>query len=378
MKPNEDCSAFDRMRAWSEGSMPGDERARFEAEMARDPELARSAADFRSVWSATAAGLGAATTSTTTFEDVLRRTAPAASNESRWKRVAAAILFVTVVPLVWYAWKHHADAAHNVVKLRTIPLEPPTALEVAEHKVPPLLANWSPVVDGQISWLESMDDARAVSAAVKRPIFVYGYVADCPICLGFQRTEFKDPEVLALVDRAVPLRIDLMKLDETAMNTLMSRRYPLLEMQDDRGDIMRTFAGQFAEVDMKAELASVLKDKTEPSWPNVHELTNALMRARSAEASGEWTIAAPAFAALAERHDLPVFAEAGGSGLARAAAAALRTIEVARAGADARSAMSSFANDAAEFKGTPFEPDLDAVLEAWRSSGRFPMLEVQR
>ena len=45
---------FDQLRAWIEGSMPADERARFESEIARDPALARAAEEMRLVWHATA------------------------------------------------------------------------------------------------------------------------------------------------------------------------------------------------------------------------------------------------------------------------------------------------------------------------------------
>lgn len=381
MTPHDDISTFDELRAWSQGSMPAVDRARFEAELSRDPVRARSAEEFRAVWNATASGLGPAPVSHTTFDDLLVHGADADSpRETRWRRVAAAILIVAAVPAVWLVWKHNVSTARDLVVLHSIPLEVASVSEAAEHRVPALLANWSPVENGAIRWLDSMDDARAVSAAVGRPIFVYGFVDDCPICMGFQRKEFKDPEILALIDRSVPVKIDLMQLDGDALKAIMARRYPLLEVQDDRGDIVRTFPGQFADVDMRAELSGVLAHVVGPSWSIVRELTLALTSARAAAERGTWGEAATAFESLARRRDLPAFAAAGDEGLARLAAAASRTLGDARAGAqsDARRALATFEIDAARFQGTLFEPDLRTVLDVWRATGRFPNLEVQR
>jgi hypothetical protein len=100
------------------------------------------------------------------------------------------------------------------------------------------------VENGKVRWLESMDEARAVSTALARPIFVYGYIETCPICQGFQRYEFQDPDILALIDQTVPVRINLLALEEEEMESLTARRYPLLEMQNERGEILHTFPGQ--------------------------------------------------------------------------------------------------------------------------------------
>jgi hypothetical protein len=223
-----------------------------------------------------------------------------------------------------------------------------------------------------------MDEARAVSTALARPIFVYGYIETCPICQGFQEHEFQDPAILALVDRAVPVRIDLLKLDEEEMEALTARRYPLLEMQDETGAILHTFEGQMSEVDMQAELTRAVAGLAGPNWKLVHDLARKFLDARAAETSGRQAEALGSFTALAEAKELPRFAAAGDAGLARVATAAARLLTEARDRASEADALARFESGIGSFAGTPFEVDLRAVRDAWRDSGHFPALTVHK
>lgn len=384
MNPFGDNSTFDRLRAHADGTMPNAERVRFEAEIARDPELARLAAELRAVWVATAPGLGVAAASRSTFDDVVARGRPGEFGAIRapaWRRRAAvAAILLVLVPVAWAAWRFVQRHQAAVVELRALPLSAGSERAESDVSVPAVLASWSPVENGEIRWLESLDLAREVSAAVRRPIFVYGYVESCPICRGFQAREFQDPEVLALVDQAIPVRIDLLALDENEMKTLWERRYPLLEIQDERGGIVRTFPGQFAEVDMAAELSRAVAGLAGPNWRLVRDLTVLFQNARMAEADGRFAEAARSFEELEAERELPQFAAAGEAGLWRVALVARRLVENARGAAanDADRARADFEQELTRFSGTPFESDLRAIAAAWRERGRFPELRVQR
>jgi hypothetical protein len=305
---------FDRLRAWAEGSLSADERARFERELAADPALARAAEEFRAVWDATAVGLDAGSASRTSFDALARKLEPA--RERRWRRVAAAaLILIPVAALVWYLIASRAEvgAEPNVVEH---PIDAPRAEAPA---IPALLANWSPVKDGSIRWLTSFEEAREVSAVVGRPVFVFGYVQTCPICIALRQNEFRDKAVLDLVERSVPVAIDLMATDDATRDELWSRRYPLLEIQDEHGTIVRTFGGTMADVDVLEELNQSLETVEAPSWDRVHELTSTLARAKAAEDRGDVGQASHEYESVARQSDAPMFARAGEAALERLA-----------------------------------------------------------
>jgi len=379
MTPFDDIERFDELRRFTTGAMEPEERAQFEALLRRDPQLAQLAAEFGEVWSATASGLAPTVASRTRFDDVAPQLELAQPRSAWPRRAAAAAVFLALATGAWFAWHQSRSTANDVVELRAIPWNLPAPLPPETVAAPEVLANWSPVEEGKIRWLDSLDEARAVSAAVSRPIFVFGYVEQCPICQGFIRNEFQDPAILALVDQSVPLRINLLELDQQEMQTLVARRYPLLEMQNDRGEVLHTFGGMFAEVDMRAELERAVAGLAVPNWKSVQALGAALVKARSAEASGNFGEATGSFAELASNRELPKLAEAGTAGLSRVGAVAARLLEDARSSSpDDDVALATFGSSVEQFTGTPYEADLRAVLHAWKESGRFPALSAPK
>lgn len=379
MKPFEDVSMFDELRRFTAGLMSVEERARLEAELQRDPELARLAANFKAVWLATENGARPWPTSRTEFETIAERVADDARSGGWRRRVAAAILFFGVATIAWFAWRGLRSQESHVVELLAIPWSQIRPIARENAVIPAVLADWSPVQDGQIRWLESLDEARAISAVVSRPIFVYGYIDSCPICQGFQRGEFQDPEIQALLEQTVPVRINLLELEEEQMKVLYTRRYPLLEMQNARGDILHTFPGEMDDVDMRGELARAVAGWAGPNWKLVHDLARLFTSACAAEADGQLAEASRSFAELARAGGPPRFVDAGTAGISRVAAAAARVLETAReeAARNAPDALTRFEAGIKSFEGTPFESDLRAVLHAWREDGLFPVLAVQ-
>jgi hypothetical protein len=276
---------------------------------------------------------------------------------------------------VYAVRRYFVNPSVPLVRLQMIPLDVADQARPAVPSIPAVLANWSPIEDGKIHWLNSLEDAREVSAVLERPIFVYGYIDGCPICAGFQANEFRDPKIQSLVARSVPVAIDLMKLDEKQRTELWNRRYPLLELQDDRGEIVRTFGGSMAEVDMQGELANALQDVQAPKWPEVRELAAEWARAQSDEEAGKLADAARALEKLAQQKDEPAFAVQGQAALSDIGVLARRAIEHARqrAESDPKGARSEFDAAIQRFAGTPFEADLRAVAAAWRPGGPFPL-----
>ena len=391
---------LDVLRSWVEGRLDAASGARVEAWIALDPDRARRAAQMRDVWTATAAGLGSAST-TLRFEDLpltageTRVDAPSRPVESpsiaerRRRRVAAAamVLVLGAGALAWSVWNRLGPARRHptVVQLATIPLPATNATLPADPlaspaRVPEALASWTPVEDGRIRWLDSPADAAAISAATGRPVFVYGFIESCPICQGFAAHEFRDADVLAWVDRTVPLAIDLMKLDEAEMEAIMSRRYPLLELQDPQGHVLRTFGGTFGEVDMPTEFENSVKDVSVPDWRAMRAGAASLWQARAAEAKSDWRGAVELYEPWSRRDDLRAWSSDAKEGLGRIGAHLGRTLKDVRerARADETGAMAALQIEVARFQGTRFEPDLRAVLSEWRGTGTFPALQPGR
>src|SRR5262249_20252909 len=163
----------------------------------------------------------------------------------------------------------------------------------------------------------------------------YGYYPGCPLCKQLDTTTFRDPKIAALVERAVPVAIDLSKLEPEERDRIFERRYPLLEIQDSNGAILHTFAGTFLDVDVKAELDGSLADARPPDWGVVRE-----------------------------------------HALRRLGEAARELLDSARAHANEPGAIDDLEKEARRFAGTSFEPDLEAVLARWRATGRFPEIEL--
>ncbi len=366
---------FDQLRAWIEGTMPADERARFESEIARDPELGRAAEEMRLVWHATAPGLGVVPASGVTVDDIVAAEHERPVTSMRWRRVAAAALLLAAACVAAYAVRRFGQQSVPIVKMQAIPMDSADLVPPVVPNIPTVLANWSPIEDGKIHWLNSMEDARAVSAVLERPVFVYGYIDGCPICAGFQANEFRDPKIQALVARSVPVAIDLMSLDEKDRSELWNRRYPLLELQDDRGEIMRTFGGTMAEVDMQGELSSALQDVQAPKWFQVRELAEDWERARTDEQAGQLGDAARTLVRMTKQRDEPAFAAQAEAGLSELGISARRAIEHARqrSEGDPAGARAELESAIRRFQGTPFEADLRAVASAWRQGGPFPI-----
>lgn len=380
MSTGENVVGMDELRARLEGRLDLAARARVDAALARDPELAALSEKLAEVWRETAPGLASGVTSTLRCEDVVGPAHAEARPRPR-RRAAAAAAVLLIAGAAWAGWAlaRRAADARAIVELSVLSPHASTPAGVQDDadlapRVPELLADWSPVQDGRIRWLDSWDDARAVSSATGRPIFVYGFVESCPICRGFQANEFRDADVLAWIDRTVPLAIDLMAIDAQVSEEMWARRYPLLELQDPTGRILRTFGGTFGDVDMPTEFANAVKDVTVPDWPSMRTLTAELVGARLAERVGDFGAAWSSYEAVARSTALDAWVGDAERGRRRIVRDAQHALDEAVASADTTGGRSAFARAADTFRGTPPGQELEAVRDAWSRMDRFPLL----
>lgn len=389
MSEGREPTLHERLRAWTDGTMPADERARFEAELLRDAELARRAKEFRATWLLTEALAGPVPASRTSFDAIVARHDDEARR--RWIRRAAAAVIVAL-PVAWIvvrALSSRAEAQREnaPIVLESIPLEAPAASGRAPvapaPDVPAALADFAPLKkegSGDVRWLASIEDARGVAEAVGRPLLVFGYVPGCPWCKTLREESFTDERFKSLAERTVPVAIDLLAVDEAISQPLLEGGYPVIELQTDRGELLLNMSGEPGTVDIPASLARGLEgwpsDPPALAWSTANDLARKLVSSLSAERQGRFFDAWTGFDELD--------AKGGGFTLSLAGRAGERRIEDAasdalarareRAAVDARAAETELASELERFTGTPYARDLERVLRALRDTGRFPEL----
>lgn len=370
---------YERVREWASGRLTGEERARFELDIAADPALAERAREFREVWIATEPLAVLAPVSQSTWEDIVRRRA---DETQRLRRRVAAAALVLFLPAAWFAWRAwsapQSEPARVVVE--SFVLTPRELPARTYAPIPAVLANYTPVRTDEIQWFSSFEDARGVSEAVNRPLLVFGFVPGCPWCKELRENQFKDARFLALAERCVPVEIDLLALGEPKMLAIMDRGYPLIELQTPLGEPLHVMSGPPGEVDLPVELARGLdgwpNDPPALAWSAANEMARIFVQSVASERQGRLSDAWFGFETLRARTQGSTFTFEGDLGRARIEQLARDTLETARVNAatDATAAREEFERSLARFAGTPIEADLRHVLDAWRSSGRFPML----
>jgi hypothetical protein len=370
MKPD---TWSDRMRA----RVLGGSDPELDAAIARDPELARRAAELRAAWEATRALEGAPPASRTTYADLARRQ-DAERRRVFVRRAAAALVLVlgAAAAVVLATRERGADAP---VVVERIPASPAEA--VPPHSpVPATLADYAPVKPEGIQWIASLDDARGMAQAVGRPLLVFGYVPGCPWCKTLREVQFDDLRFRDLAERTVPVAVDLMALDPAEAERWTERGYPVVELQTERGELLQGLSGPPGEVDLVGGLSAGLDGwPTEPpalAWTAANDLARILVASLSDERQGRFSHALAGFETLAERGGPFTLGVEGRAGRARIAESArtalLEARDVARRDADA--AARRLEEDARRLAGTPYAADLERVLRALREREHFPEL----
>lgn len=378
-----ELNLHERLRAWADGKLPPDDRARFERELAADPALAARAEEFREVWAATEVLAAFTPVSRSTWDDVVRR---GQARERVFRRRVAAAALVLLLPAAWLTWRavRSANAEPERVVVESFPLTP-TEQHVPTHApVPATLANYAPVANASIQWLTSFEDARGVAEAVNRPLLVFGFVPGCPWCKELRENQFKDARFLALAERTVPVEIDLLALGEPKMLEIMNRGYPLIELQTPLGEPLHVMSGPPGEVDLPVELARGLDGwPTEPpalAWSTANEMARIFAQSVTSERQGRLSDALHGFDTLRNHLPSSTLTLEGELGHARIEQLARDLLDTARtrASTEPDAARAEFEAALAHFAGTPYENDLKHVLDTWRLTNRFPTVTSKR
>ncbi len=366
---------YDRVRAHLEGRLSPAEVERLRRELASDPELAAFAEEYRAVHALTA-GADRVTRSRLAFED-LALDGEVARRPLR--RVAAAALVITLgaATAAFFALR---GGPSGPVELAAISLEPVATLP--EPAIPPVLASYRPVADGEVQWLDDLDQARAVASATRRPLFVFGIFPGCTICKRIIEVDSHDEGVLALADAYVSVVVDLFAVDPAVREELLEGGYPVLEVRESEGPPLVDFSGDAHAAELRAGLRAGLERRAagaEPvEWEVAREQARLVVDAREAESERRMGAALDAYVRLAERASSEAFAAAGEAGARRIAAAAREALVAARALAqsDVAGALALLRDGARDFAGTRYEADIERVLERFEATGRFPELAV--
>ncbi len=380
------ATTTDRIRAWILGELSPGEVERLRQELARDPELAAFADDYRHVHELTAFPAEALPASSICFED-LALDEPAAVDGGprllRWgKRGAAAAAGVLLAAVAWKVLGPQPELPPLFLsRIPLTSLEPAASLEPLA--LPALARDYRSVEDGEVRWLYSFDEAQSEARVAGRPLLVLFAFPGCPVCKEIRTKTINEEGVVSIAEMFVPVEVDLTRLeDEELARELMGPGYPFLEVWDPEQGAVYQFPGSTQPHALREQLEQGLWERQAesdpPSWDDVRRAVTLYERARSAEEEERYGEAHAAYAKLGKESPGRIFEDAARDGLARLAARAREALLAGRAAAreDVERAEDLLREAVVRFDGTPFAPDLAEVLERLRSTGRFPDLQA--
>ncbi len=234
---------LETMRSYVDGTLPDEDRAAWEAQLATDPELARAVETYRLIVRAT---------------DVPapKRSAPltfSRKGEPVWRRrlvtgaVAAALLLAASFAL-WPQPKA-ADSrdiaavpiAPKSVSLQAIPLGPIQPLDIPSW--PRALASFTPPRgDVPLAWQNDLAEAEAWARASNRPLLVFLHHEQCPLCRQYERGPFRQREVIAAAQDFVMLKLTHDAVPAWIAETV-PEGWPVLAVYEPRGRILAGLTG---------------------------------------------------------------------------------------------------------------------------------------
>lgn len=374
---NEPPYSMDRIRAWVEGSLEPEELRRLERELAADEELGELAQQFRDVHALTEA-LGPLPEPSSSFAQLERRLPQATGSRPVARRVAAAAGILLVASVAVIAWRSLGGfAAPGPLQLSAIDLN--ARLEIESVAVPPAgLAGYDPrSASGGVAWIYDDRAAAWLAEASGRPLLVYGSIRGCPMCVVLERDVFAQAEVLDLVERYVPLRIDLGAIPQDDANALIQRGYPFLEVWSFERETLHSLsrapvAASFVEsMQVGLEAAGARGDM--PTWERIRSAAQQLDGARADEEAGLMAEAERGYSALASSAQ-EAFASLGAAGLRRLLTDVRERFLAAReaAATDPDRALTMLGAALERYRGTRFAPDLEALRRRLEQDGCFP------
>jgi len=381
-------SLFDELCALASGTLSSEEEAGLRERCASDPELQRQLEDYLDAHAATEMLPDAAPPCRVTFDEV----EGALASRRVWRevlhrywRVAAAVLVLVGGGLLMSQWFAAGDGGDGPGReagptvLASIPL---TVDELPEHetKLPKALADYRPLREGEIQWIDSFAEAQVVARLSSRPVLLFRHHPTCPACLSMKKDVFGDPAVQAQLTRFVPAMSDVMKeLPELTGGS--QRGWPWFGVVDAEGGIVLSFPGVHTAADFAERLSGAAKlvGPAVMSWERINDLAGRLEQARTAEEEGRLGAAHASYSALAGDADAGAFAAEADAGSRRLAQSARRALVQARSLAGSPpgvpAALAGLRAAEARFAGSPLGTDLAAVRARLSKSGEFPVIE---
>lgn len=370
---------IDRVRAYALGEMQTDERAAFEAQLVRDPELTALVEAWSMAMAFTAIEDAALPVSLLELDELDRRIDAepvlVLRSGTPWLRVAAALLLIVGAGAAALGWGWGTRVVPQMVTLNSIPARVPAQpTELVADEQLALLANYTPVREGSIVWLDSIENGQSVARATGRPLLLWCIHPTCPFCKRMRESTLLDPEVQALVANFVPVQLDVMQERRYAGLNPMENGFPMFEVVNEDLVALHTFFNYQASPDFMRELQQGLEAYGEHvvlSWERLPEALEVLQSARLAEQRGRLGRALAGYQAMGELGaglSLSVLAERGAQ---RLAARAHEFLDQARRNADPARVLSGAAG---VFAGSSYAADFRALEVETRRTGDFPAL----
>ncbi len=305
------------------------------------------------------------------------------------RRAAAAAVLALVAGGGWFAWRNFAaqrgEPKASQVELTAIAPElvdelPQAELEQQLAQKPAdfaRLESYSPVADGAIQWLDTLEDGLAIARAAQRPMLLFGMYTTCPWCIEMQANGLRDETVLALAQDFVPVRIVYDDLPEEVVASYHERGYPLFELWSPEGAIVHSFPGFFDAPTFVQHLDDASTSdsrRAAPPWERVRELARELGAARRAELARDFGAARAAYMSISRAPVGGALPEAARAGLQRIELHAALAVRSARAAKSAAEAAQVLEQAEREFETTPFVADLRRLRAVLDARSKFPEL----
>jgi hypothetical protein len=369
--PGEPGFSVERLRDYAEDRLSPSERQAFEAEMARDPELAGLVEAY-----ALSAEREPIPASTTTVDD-LRLDEP--RGRVLFLRVGAvAALLLIALAVFLLAQPRDSEA----VTLSAIPLkltgggEPPTGW-------PALLSLYEPTGAEGLEWLRDIEGARELARFVERPMLVFIDYPGCPACEAYEKGPFRDETVGEAAQDLVLVRLSWSKAPPNWREN-PGLGWPIFHLVDADLQELNGFKGYKKAPELNRWLRTAMEVVREkgifgfPDWLRMRRLARRLFEAGSTDEPMEkLTIWGEVESededgpfGRAARHDI--------TGMERQARIELTEArKKMREGREA-DAKRTLTDTIDALRGTPYAADLEQVLAHIETHGEFPELRAKR
>jgi len=384
---------IDEMHAMAEGSLPPEDEARLRSQCEADPDLKQLLEQVLEVHLLTEVADAEPPACLLTFEDL----SGAFVTPRTWRTVlrpvarAAAAVLVLAVGVYFLAdvltgrpVRPIGGEAGRTLVLSAIPLdraEEPGAGVATDvvSEVSAVLADYRPVKDEEILWIDSFETAAAMARFSSRPVLLFLHHPTCPACRQMRDNTFTHEEVLSRIDRFIPAMISVLDLDPS-LRPLLKEGWPWFGVVDAQAKTILSFPGLHGPGEFSAQLteAETLTPRVVFEWDDIHRLAGRARDAQEAEQENRYGTAFREWNLLAADPDGGPFSRIGEAGARRigirARDALLGARELARTENGATAAVDVLLNAAERFSGTPYASDLSLVRDRLIRDGRFPQI----